>query len=131
MASSEAQITRPTHKRAHGSMAFIVESLILLVFLVSSLAIVSQLLLASADKAVTSLHLENAVTLATNTAERFSADPSSSQLDATQDGLVATCEVTPQATDMGTLYTALITVSDDNGEVYSITTSRYVSGVRP
>lgn len=112
-----------------GSRAFIVEALILFVFLVATLAIVSQLFFASASQAQKSLELERAVTVAANTAERFSANPASTELDGTADGLSVRCAITPQFTSTGTLYKATIIVSNEVEDIYTLTTARYVSEV--
>lgn len=112
-----------------GNRAFIVEALVLFVFLVATLAIVTQLFFASANRAQRSLELERAVTIAANTAERFSANPLSRELDGSYDGLEASCRVTPQRMAAGTLYHALVTVRSGDEEVYRLETSRYVSEV--
>lgn len=111
------------------SVAFIVESLVMLVFLVASLAIVTQLLAASADRASQSQHLEQAVIAAANTAEQFSADPTGvAAQSSSSNGLTTACAVTPTRTSSGTLYSAAISVSDGTGVIYTLQTSRYVSG---
>ena len=131
MTAPATQQARSATRHAHGSAAFIVESLLLLVFLVASLAIVAQLLIGSANAATQSLRLERAVTMAANVAERFAADPTSAALDITKDGLVATCEVTATPLPRGTMYDAHIVVTGYGSELYSITTARFVDGVSP
>jgi hypothetical protein len=73
------------------------------------------------------------VQLATNCAERFSADPTSVPAEYEEGGLVVTCVVEPTPNgDAGTLYEASITVCDATSateeEVYALHTSRYVQG---
>lgn len=102
--------------------AFIVEALLLLVFLAGSLAVLMSL---NADADETGRHsadLMSAMVMATNSAEEFSASP----LDAAEnfasnaenddpnvrraDGLVLVRDVTPVETAAGVLYRAVITV---------------------
>ncbi len=126
--TSERRSPRRTRR---GSRAFIVEALVLFVFLVITLAIVSQLFFASANQAQKSLELERAITVAANVAERFSANPTSAEIsEAGQDGLSVRCAITPQFTTSGTLYEATITVSNEYEDIYTLTTARYVSEVR-
>lgn len=112
-----------------GNRAFIVEALVLFVFLVATLAIVSQLFFASASQAQRSLELERAVTIAANAAERFSANPASPDLDTGSDGLSVRCAITPQFLTGGTLYKATIIVSNEVEDIYTLDTARYVSEV--
>ena len=122
---------RAPRRTRRGSRAFIVEALVLFVFLVITLAIVSQLFFASANQAQKSLELERAITVAANAAERFSANPTSAEIsEAGQDGLTVRCTITPQFTTSGTLYEATITVSNEYEDIYTLTTARYVSEVR-
>lgn len=109
--------------------AFIIESLVLFIFLVATLIVVAQLFFASVSMSVEGQNLERATVIASNVAERFSADPTSTDLDATEDGLDVTCTVTPEGAGNGMLYKARISVFDDGNCIYSIQTSRYVSEV--
>lgn len=121
----ESREERPARRNT----ALIVESLVLLVFLIASLAIITRLLVVSLDNAEKSKSLEHAVILATNAAERFTAQPASAS-DVERDGeLTVRCEVTPERLGAGTLYSATITVADEDGEIYRISTSSYVSEV--
>lgn len=117
------------HRTRKGGRAFIVEALVLFAFLVVTLAVVSQLFFASANQAQKSLELERAVTVAANTAERFSANPTSTELDGVRDGLSVRCAIMPQFTTTGTLYKATIIVSNEVEDIYTMTTARYVSEV--
>lgn len=118
-------------KRSNKSgRAFIIESLVLFVFLVATLIVVSQLFFASINMSSQGRDLERATIIASNAAERFTANPTGANLDATENGLSVSCDVTPQRMGSGILYDADITVTDENDVViYAIQTSRYVSGV--
>lgn len=124
--TSHAKVLQRSSKAGR---AFIVESLVLFVFLVATLIIVSMLFFSSISMSVQGQDLERATLIASNTAERFSADPTSTDLDASEYGLTVNCDVTPKKSGDGTLYQATITVSDENTVIYTIKTSRYVSGV--
>ena len=110
----------------HGA-AFVMESLVLLFFLVVSLTIFIALFSISYQMGEQNERLLNAVTLATNTAEDFAADPVNTQgvLDAGDYHVY--CVVTPEETDAGTLYRAQITVNAAGGQIYSLETSAYKS----
>ena len=110
-------VTRAATRKARtswSSIAFIVESILLLVFLMASLAVLTQVFTTSA-------------------AERFAADPTAVEESTTVGDLQVTCQVTEQKRAQGTLFEAQIDVRDNSMEgagaiVYSITTSRYESG---
>ena len=116
---------RAPRRSRRGNRAFIIETLVLFVFL----AVIVRLYVGSAIVAQNSLDLERAVASAGNIAERFSADPLATNLDITNDKLAVTCEVTPESMTGGTLYRAHITATVDDVEVYTLDTTRYVSGV--
>lgn len=84
----------------HGA-AFIVESLALLAFLVTALAVVIQLMGVAHERGVEASHLSNAIILASNDAEAFAADPTSGSSEAqfTEDNgtLVSLEEATAEA----------------------------------
>ena len=105
-----------------GNRAFIIETLVLFVFLIVSFAVIVRLYVGSAIVAQNGLDLERAVACAGNVAERFSADPLATNLD-------VSCEVPPESMTGGTLYRAHITATVDDVEVYALDTARYVSGV--
>lgn len=128
-ASTRQDETRTSRRGRHGNRAFIVETLVLFVFLIVSFTVIVQLYVASAGLAQQSLELERAATAAANVAERFSADPLATNLDVSDDKLAVTCEVTPESMTGGTLYRAHITATVDDVEVYALDTARYVSGV--
>ena len=117
--------------------AFIVEALLLLVFLTGSLAVLMNLN-AEADRiGRESADLMDGLVLASNVAEEFAADPAGSQGLAIEDGgLVATVQVGEEAHESGSLLNATVTVVDEEGggsieageEIYRLDTARYVPG---
>ena len=127
---SQQELERPGYLTLYNprrsSLAFIVEALVLLVFLIASLAVIMQVFAASANKATESRQLEQAVILASNAAERFSADPTGIEETTMVDGLALTCKVSETALAQGTRYEASITVFSENGEIYRLNTARYV-----
>ena len=128
------------HRLWHG-MAFITETLILLAVLVFSLAILTQFF------ATVQVHSENASTLsasvilASNEAERFSANPAidtehyflekNNMLVQVEDKQAAAYRVSrrveQEKTGGGTLYYASISVERYGSLIYSSDSARYVS----
>lgn len=94
--------------------AFLVEAMLLLVFVMASLAVFTQLFAASAERAVESRAMTDAVALAATTAERFSADPQDVERVQVVGELCAVCQVTPEARPGGTMYYATISVYEAN-----------------
>lgn len=130
----------------HGA-AFIVESLVLLVFLMASLAVLMQVMGNAHERGIEADKLSNAIILASNDAETFAADPTTGdrtaqfslvdgelvELTGAEDAAGAEryeVERTVQqhAEKAGTLYEAHIEVSSGGNAVYEVNTSRYVSG---
>lgn len=132
------------------SVAFVVESLLLLAALIAAMAVFTQLFAGSLSQANESKREVNAVMVAQNAAERFCADPASAGAAAgsgiasassngtklstsvvTQDdeNFTVTCEVSSSERKAGTMYQAHIIVSDDAGIAYELDTTRYVSEV--
>lgn len=119
--------------------AFIVEALLLLVFLMIALALFTQMFSLAARQSAESDELSRAVAAASNVAERFAADPSSVQELTTSDGLVVSCDITDEVHGEGTLYHANISVYELDGSdgsstpegepIYTISTAHYESGV--
>lgn len=119
--------------------AFVVETLILLVALVSSMGVLTQLFSRSIAASQHSERLCQAVNVAENAAEEFAADPAGVAAGKEvgrgvalkgRDGYRVSCETAQVERSAGTLWRAHITVSDSQGKVYSLDTSRYVSEVR-
>ena len=120
------------HLRSRWSgTAFLVEAMLLLVFVVASIAVITQLFSASVNQIQDSERLSQAVALTTSQAERFAASPGSAAGEESSDDLRIVCEVEDERTAAGTLYRAHITAYDQvtNEVVYSIDTSRYESEV--
>ena len=110
--------------------AFLVEALLLLVFLAASLAVFAQLFAAAAGKTAESDQLARAVAAADNVAEQFAANPHA----------VSTVNEIDEPRDGGVLHKATITVyerstaeatgSVSTGDsVFSVSTARYESEV--
>ena len=114
------------------SIAFIVESMLLLVFLVGSLAVLTQLFAISMNNSVQSRTLDAATIAATSIAEHFAADPTGVQETTQLGDLMVKCEVTQTAREGGILYNALISVYDtgSGAVVYELPTACYESGVQ-
>lgn len=128
---------RQTRKASWHGKAFLVEALVLLVFLVASLSILVSLFVQARTEADEGERLSQAVQLAQNAAEEFAADPAGAQGLALQDdGLVATVQVGEDPHESGLLLNATVTVVDEEGggsiaageEIYRLDTARYVPG---
>ena len=121
-----------SHERSSwSSVAFIVESMLLLVFLVGSLAILTQLFFSSLNRSVESRTLDAATIAATSIAEHFAADPTGVQEKTQLGDLFVLCDVDEQKRTGGTMYKAHISVVDSStGAVaFEMDTARYESGV--
>lgn len=120
---------RRVERRVWPGAAFIVEALLLLVFLTGSLAVLMSLDAAADRAGEQSADLMGAIVLASNAAEQFAADPAafeeayaadptadrwlSEPLDAVASGsnlLVISCDFSTEATGGGTLHYATISV---------------------
>lgn len=142
----------PTQRTAHAyrsrwsGAAFLVEAMLLLVFVMASLAVFTQLFAASAERSNQSKDLTEAVAIATATAERFAADPHGISSEFMQDGKRVVCHITQDDREGGILWHATIQVFAPigqpgdassaasvqlvgDGPLYSLTTSVYESGV--
>ena len=125
-------------KGGWSSISFVVEALVLLVFLAASMAIFTQLFAGSSTLASESERLSTAVMVAKDAAEEFESEPAAvasgqpvglTVIANGKDGFDVACDVTTEAEGAGTMYTAHITVSDSQGTAYELDASRYVSGV--
>jgi hypothetical protein len=97
--------------------------------LIASFAIITHLLASAISRSNESERLENATIVVENVAEEFSADPTSVPERRIVDDFLITCTVEADSTEAGTLYTADIVASDEEGTAYELKTARYVSGV--
>lgn len=122
---------RRTHATRHQGFSFLIEALAVVVFLMVALAIFARLFAGAQIEGIEANHRSQAVLLATNIAEEFSANPTGVQTSATQGDLEATCDVSPQKRDAGTYFEAHIVVREKDkasGEpLFELDTSRYVS----
>ena len=115
-------------------MAFIVESILLLVFLAGGLAALTLTFSNALNRSVESRTLDAAVIASSSIAEHFAADPTDVQEETVLGDLRITCTVTDEAREGGTMHYAHIDVYDAKAgssasPVYSLDTSRYESGV--
>ena len=133
------QRSRPGRPLWSGT-AFLVEALLLLVFLAASLAVFAQLFAVSAEKTAESDRLSRAVAAADNVAEQFAANPHAVSAVKEVDDLVVVCDVVDEPRDGGTLHKATITVYERSSaeatgsvstgdSVFSVSTARYESEV--
>ena len=106
------------------STAFLVESLVLLFFLIACLAVFTQMFAHSWLASSNASRLSAACVVAQNAAEDFEANPQGVQNGAFD----VNRTVESEATAAGTMYTVHIAVSDDTGEVYSLEAQRYMEG---
>lgn len=120
------------------TVSFVVEALVLLVFLAACMAVFTQLFSGSSKLAASSERLSNAIMVAKDAAEEFSSEPAAvaagepvglTVIANGKGSFNVTCDVTDESTGAGTMYRAHITVSDAEGTAYELDASRYVSGV--
>ena len=125
--SSERTVSRRT--TSWSSVAFIIESMLLLVFLVCSLAVLAQLLFTSLSRSVESRSLDAATIAATSIAEHFAADPTGVEARTQLGDLLIACDVADTPRKGGIKYDAHITVYDmsDGNIIYELDTAQYVS----
>ena len=114
--------------------AFLVESLVLLFFLIACLAVFTQMFAHSWQASSDASKLSAACVVAQNAAEEFEANPQAVQndtidvSDAIGTSFHVSRSVEREAAAAGTMYTVHIAVSDDTGEVYSLEAQRYMEG---
>ena len=125
--SAASRNRQRTGRPSWSGLAVVVEAMVLLLALVGSLAVLTQLFAAASVRAQEGRQLALAVSCATNAAERFAANPAEAEGATEQDGMTTTCMVTEHPTAQGTPYQANITVQDATGSepLYTLTTSRY------
>lgn len=132
-------VERDDSRRIRSTTAFVVETLVLLVVLAASIGIFTQLFSRATAAADQSTRLCQAVNVAEDAAEEFSADPARVAAgEKVGDGVAikgrhgykVSCKISQAKRSAGTLWRAHITVSDSQGKLYSLNTSRYVSEVK-
>ena len=129
-ASIAAEDTRP----AWVSIAFMVESILLLVFLAASLAVLTGVFSTSLSSSIESRTQDAAVIAASTMAERFAADPAGLEPEIQIGDLRVINSVTSEQRVGGTMYHADIAVYDatefgSDEPVYTLATSSYRSEV--
>ena len=131
--SVEARTTRRfLRNQNRRGFAFLIEALIVLAFLMGCLAVFVRLFSAAQLEGLAATRLSEAVVVATNRAEEFSANPTNTSGATTENDLRVECKVKKEPGKGGTLFKATIVVHDErNGdaEIFSLETSRYMSGV--
>ena len=133
---STSQGSRRGSKASWSSVAFIVESMLLLIILVASLAVLTKVFSSSLNQSIESRSLDAATIATTSIAEHFAADPPGVDEETQLGDLRILCTVTEQAREGGVLYKAHIAAydtKDASGEgepVYELHTARYVSEVQ-
>lgn len=127
--SDERQQTfRSSRTASRRGMAFLIEALITVAFLMGCLAVFVRLFSSAQLEGIAANKLSRAIVVATNRAEEFSANPWDTSGTNTEDGLSVECNVRDDVRAAGTLYEATIIVSENGSEIYRLETSRYVSG---
>lgn len=118
MDASTLHRRRASHVKSswHGK-AFLVEALVLLAFLVMSLAVLLTLFVNARLESAGGERLAQAVHLAQNAAEEFAANPTDAEaLAIVQDGLAVSAQLTYEPHESGTLVRAVIAVAEQSGE---------------
>ena len=124
-----SQSLRRNRKGARRGTALIVEILIILVVVVACLTVFVKLFSYAYTSNAYEQHRAHAITLATNQAERFAADtsPATGTFAQSEGKYTTTWTITAEPTKRGTLYSAVISVSYADQELYTLSTASYVS----
>lgn len=123
--TSQTSTRRSPRRR---NVSFLIEALVVLAFIMLALAVFVRLFSSAQLEGMHANQVSQAVLIATNCAEEFSADPTGMQESFEQDGLLVRCSTTDERHTAGTLYEAVISVYNQAGEeLYVLETSRYVS----
>lgn len=123
-----SQSLRRNRKGAWRGTALIVEILIILVVVVACLTVFVKLFSYAYTSNAYDQHRAHAITLATNQAERFAADtsPATGTFTQNEGKYTTTWTITAEPTKRGTLYSAVISVSYADQELYTLSTASYV-----
>ena len=123
-----SQSLRRNRKGAWRGTALIVEILVILVVVVACLTVFVKLFSYAYTSNAYDQHRAHAITLATNQAERFAADtsPATSTFTQNEGKYTTTWTITAEPTKRGTLYSAVISVSYTDQELYTLSTASYV-----
>lgn len=116
--------------RTHST--YIIEAMVMLACVVTIAALAMAVFSYAARTTAHADRQQQAIVLATNAAERFAADPEAAYADgaALQQGVgdyQAECVTSASPTAAGCMYTAEITVSYGEEQLWVLETSRYVS----
>ena len=124
-----SQSLRCNRKGAWHGTALIVEILVILVVVVACLTVFVKLFSYAYTSNAYDQHRAHAITLATNQAERFAADtsPATGTFAQSEGKYTTTWTITAEPTKRGTLYSAVISVSHTDQELYTLSTASYVS----
>ena len=124
-----SQSLRRNRKGAWRGTALIVEILVILVVVVACLTVFVKLFSYAYTSNAYDQHRAHAITLATNQAERFAADtsPATGTFTQNEGKYTTTWTITAEPTKRGTLYSAVISVSHTDQELYTLSTASYVS----
>lgn len=124
-----SQSLRCNRKGAWHGTALIVEILVILVVVVACLTVFVKLFSYAYTSNAYDQHRAHAITLATNQAERFAADtsPATGTFTQNEGKYTTTWTITAEPTKRGTLYSAVISVSYTDQELYTLSTASYVS----
>ena len=124
-----SQSLRRNRKGAWRGTALIVEILIILVVVVACLTVFIKLFSYAYASNAYDQHRAHAITLATNQAECFAADtsPAAGTFTQNEGKYTTTWTITAEPTKRGTLYSAVISVSYADQELYTLSTASYVS----
>ena len=124
-----SQSLRCNRKGAWHGTALIVEILVILVVVVACLTVFVKLFSYAYTSNAYDQHRAHAITLATNQAERFAADtsPATGTFTQNEGKYTTTWTMTAEPTKRGTLYSAVISVSHTDQELYTLSTASYVS----
>ena len=124
-----SQSLRRNRKGAWRGTALIVEILVILVVVVACLTVFVKLFSYAYTSNAYDQHRAHAITLATNQAERFAADtsPATGTFTQSEGKYTTTWTITAEPTKRGTLYSAVISVSYADQELYTLSTASYVS----
>lgn len=124
-----AAARKPNAKPPWKGAAFVVEAMLLLLFLVAALALFTRLFALSVAQSAESHELTMAVAAASDVAERFAADPGSVPESSVEGEVTVTCDVTDETRSQGVYHKAEIRVYGKAGEVvYALTTGAYKGG---
>ncbi len=115
-------------KKGKRGIAFVVEALILLFFLVLFIALFVQLLGGATLRGQKAAELNDAVQIAEDTAEMFAANPLSLQRDDHKGAYLIHTEIDSEEGTHGTLYHVDITVTKDGyaEPIYELESARFV-----